>query len=372
MKGRGNFAINFNRPEDPRADLIRASGRGGITLVLGAGISVARRLPNWNSLAQDLWREAFPRRKSPWDAAAEAKSPREVPQFLPIVFELAYAELGAQKFLEALREKLYQNARFPVKDRKFSKSHETLAVLARLIVQEFRLGRDRRVDSIITFNADDLFEQAAFALVGEASWKPGREVVRAVARATHSALRGDRFRPVPVYHIHGFLPSNVVSNYGGRSDGQGRAFTDSFNHMLVFTDAQYWSTSATALAFANRVMLSALSETRCVFIGLSMTDINLLRWLALRTLERNRDLSELRGFGQGRPATALQVQNQERMFNRHFWIRPASDDPTGFLTEFLEVRGIRSVELKNWTGLEFQRLIQKCFPKRAKRIRPKK
>ena len=370
MRGRKNFAINFNRPEDPRADLIRASSRGGITLVLGAGISVARGLPNWNSLAQDLWRKAFGRRKSPWDTAAEAKSPREVPQFLPIVFELAYEKLGAERFLAALRTKLYQKARFPIKDRKFSRSHESLAVLARLIVQEFRRGRERRIDSVITLNADDMFEQAAFALVGGASWKLGEEVVRVVARPTHSALRGDRFRPIPVYHIHGFLPSNIASNYGARSGRSGMTFADSFDHMLVFTDAQYWSTSATALAFANRVMLSALSETRCVFIGLSMTDINLLRWLALRTLERDRDVREVRSLT-GSPAV-IQVKWMKRMFDRHFWIRPASDDPTGFLSEFLAVRGIQSVELKNWTGVEFQRLIQKCFPKRAKRIRPKK
>jgi hypothetical protein len=119
-------------------------------------------------------------------------------------------------------------------------------------------------------------------------------------------------------------------------------------------------------------MLSALSETRCLFIGLSMTDINLLRWLALRTLERDRDVSEVQRLGRAGRRTGIQVEIVRRMFNRHFWIRPASDDPTGFLSEFLAVRGIRSVELTNWTGVEFQRLIQKCFPKRAKRIRPRK
>jgi hypothetical protein len=339
-----------------------------MTLVLGAGISVARGLPNWNSLAQDLWCTAFGRRRSPWDTAAEAKSPREVPQFLPIVFELAYEKLGAERFMKVLRAKLYQNARFPIKDRKFSKSHETLAVLARLIVQEFQRRRDRRVDSIVTLNADDLLEQAAFALVGGVSWKLGEEVVRVVARPTHSALRGDGFQPIRVYHIHGFLPSNIASNYGLRHGMAGMTFANAFNHMLVFTDAQYWSTSATALAFANRVMLSALSESRCVFIGLSMTDINLLRWLALRTLDRDRDMSEVRRLGQ----RGAQIQSMTRMFNRHFWIRPPSDDPTGFLSEFLAARGIRSVEIKNWTGVEFQRLIQKCFPKRAKRIPKKK
>src|SRR5204863_4742116 len=110
-----------------------------------------------------------------------------------------------------------------------------------------------------------------------------------VTRPTHFAVRDESARPIPVYHIHGFLPSNIASNYGGPP---GRTFSTLYDHMLVFTDAQYWSTSATALAFANRVMLSALSESQCLFIGLSMTDINLLRWLALRTLERDRDLAE--------------------------------------------------------------------------------
>lgn len=340
--------------EDARTELIRASHRGGMTLVVGAGISMARGLPSWDALGQDLWREAFGRRRSPWNTASGKKSPREVPQFLPIVFELAHERLGAEAFLQILRQKLYQNARFPFRDPQFPKSPESLAVLARLIVQEFKRGRDRRIDAIVTLNADDLLEQAAFALVGGASFKLGREVVRVVARPTHSPVRGDKFQPIRVYHIHGFLPSNIRTNYGAK---EGLCFADAFNHMLVFTDAQYWSTSATALAFANRVMLSVLSESRCVFIGLSMTDINLLRWLALRTLERDRDVNEVKRLGKG----AIQAGIIERMFSRHFWIRPKTDDPTGFLSEFLAIRGIHSVEIKSWAGSYFQRLIEMCF-----------
>jgi hypothetical protein len=87
----------------PAKDLIRASRLGGITLVLGSGISVSRGLPDWNSLAQDLWRVAFGRRRSPWQTTTEGKSPLEVAQFLPIVFELAQEKLGKEKFLKAQR-----------------------------------------------------------------------------------------------------------------------------------------------------------------------------------------------------------------------------------------------------------------------------
>jgi hypothetical protein len=333
-------------------ELIRVSQVGGITLVLGSGISVSSGLPNWNSLAQDMWRAAYGRRRSPWRRLSKGMSPRDVPQFLPIVFELVRHELGEEQFLKALSTNLYRNARLPTRDGRFLESDETLAVLARLVVQEFKRQGNRRIERIVTLNADDLLEQAVSALV------PDRyDVIWPVARPTSSAFR--RPGSIPIYHIHGYLPSE--GDYSG--------------YMLVFTDSQYWSTSATALAFANRVMLSALNETRCVFIGLSMIDINLLRWLALRALEWNRDVeeeerlaSELQLAAAGPiKTTAAVVRAKSRaavysqVFSQHFWIRPASSDPTGFLSEFLALRGIHSVELTDWTGPHFQRLMRKCF-----------
>jgi NAD-dependent SIR2 family protein deacetylase len=333
-------------------DLIRASRLGGITLVLGSGISVSRGLPDWNSLAQDLWRVAFGRRRSPWQTTTEGKSPLEVAQFLPIVFELAQEKLGKEKFLKALRINLYRNARPPSEDRRFSESHETLAVLARLVVQEFRRKGNRRIERIITLNADNLLEQAVFALVPRDFHGVKMPVLRPVPSPSWLAGRSARWPSIPVYHIHGYVPSEELPR-------------DDSDYMLVFTDAQYWSTSATALAFANRVMLSALSESQCVFIGLSMTDINLLRWLALRTLEWNRDLEEAQRLSKQvvaeEMAVALRALRIRQWFSQHFWIRPRSDDPTGFLSKFLALRGIHSVELKNWTGPHFQRLMQECF-----------
>jgi SIR2-like domain len=340
--------------------LHRASQRGGITLILGSGISVSRKLPDWNSLAKDLWREAFGGRRSPWQAK-RGKRPLEVPQFLPIVFELVQEKLGEEQFLESLRKNLYRNARPPIKDRRFSKSHQTLAVLARLVVQEFKRGRNSRIERIVTLNADDMLEQAVAALVPPKIGQPETFVIS--IRDRPSRLTSDivwdgwggwrPWRSISIYHIHGFLPSD-------------RRYAES-DYMLVFTDAQYWSTSATAFAFANHVMLSALSESQCVFIGLSMTDVNLLRWLAFRTLEFERDVKEAQLLNLQENVAddaQLRVFSIEGYFSQHFWIRPRSDDPTGFLSEFLEKRGITPVDLKNWTGPHFQRLIQKCFPMR--------
>jgi hypothetical protein len=322
-----------------RVQLIGAARRGGITLVLGSGISVSCGIPNWEKLAKAMWQVAFADEISPWQTGT---SPGEVPQFLPIVFELVYRSLGQEKFITELKERLYVDCTYPA-DRvsQLRRSNQSLAVLARLLVQEHARGSRRRIDAVITLNADDLLEQAV-RIAGTSHAE--QEVVRTVSRSTHSFMGGPFRRPLPVYHVHGFLPAGS-GRYGRFSD-----------HMLVFTDEQYWSVSASGGSFANRIMLSALGESRCIFIGLSMTDVNLLRWLGSHGLEKDHDVIA----ASGNPG--LQSMMSRDMFGRHFWVRPASDDPSGFLSRFLEIRGVHSVKIKAWGGRSFRNLMEACFP----------
>ena len=60
----------------------------------------------------------------------------------------------------------------------------------------------------------------------------------------------------------------------------------------MFTDEQYWRAVGSPGRFASRVFAEALSG-RCVFIGLSMTDLNIIRWLALDAIERTDDFRQL-------------------------------------------------------------------------------
>ena len=79
-----------------------------------------------------------------------------------------------------------------------------------------------------------------------------------------------------------------------------------------------------------------------------MTDINLLRWLALRTIERDRDLQV------AVRQTCIQEQIIRSVFQRHSWIRLPSDDPADFVSEFLSlVHGVESVAIDGWIGASF-------------------
>ena len=477
MRGPGR-----GRQRSPRDQLIRATRRGGVTLVLGAGISMPRGIPDWNTLAKRIWQNVFKDKPDPWSQDKLGSSPQELPQFLPIIFELAYQRLGESHFLEILKEHLYAQAKCPLQDPSFARSKESLAVLGRLLVAEHKRGAGRRITSVVTLNADDFIEQAVRRVCGAKDELRQTDVVGAINRSTHKLLVPAPKEPIPIYHVHGFLPSDLSHEDKGSK------------HILVFTDLQYWSTSATGSSFANRVVSSALSEGQCVFIGVSMRDINLLRWLALRTLDRERDqidfsqqtllrsihsetqnqlfelrerlikvqhslqdplLSRVRSIDKAfevaemseaadpflgaasigellnltndiqeslevrssvpsrssetkpshrRQATLgperllrqitqlttnqarelLELLNSIRAiivdpmgsasrsldtnFRRHFWIRPSSIDLSGFLSELLsELRGVRSVEIDDWRGNSFAKLIRSCFPKKFKK-----
>ena len=332
--------------------------RGGSVLVLGSGVSRSRGLPMWDELARRLWDSAFPERSSPWDEYSGNRSPRDVPQFLPIVFELALRHMGQARFTRGLRAALYESARFPAYDPNFAHSQESLAVIARLVGREFdRQGR-RRIDSIVTLNADDLLEQAISVCQPRKRKRWVGKLVRVYSRSIGRLQGPPGLIPIPIYHIHGFVPANRDGLYGlGPHGAWNSKYPRFFDHNLVFTDLQYWATTAAPHAFSNRVMTWCLNERRCLFIGLSMTDINVLRWLALLRQERDRDALEVmrfsdRGFLRERGLSAT----------THIWLRAEGDDPTGFLSEFFATRGVKAVTFKSWEGPHFSRLIERAFP----------
>ena len=205
---------------------------------------------------------------------------------------------------------------------------------------------------VVTFNADDLLEKAVLH-AWRAAGSPrrsalGRDPVKLIARPSQWP-QGSALGRIPVYHLHGFIPSDAKAKN-----------SRNYEHTLVFTDSQYWATTTSLLSLPNTLMGTALHDSTCLFVGLSMTDGNILRWLALRslefTMERERRLSHARG------ADREWVRHDiETPLRRHFWIRPDADDPSGLLSEFLAARGVLSVEIADWTGPQFGRLMASCF-----------
>lgn len=340
-----------------------------VTLVLGAGVSRSRGVPTWTQLTRALWSQSgldvpswledhsaelaevqeFARSRLGPDLASRLAVQRPHPlaeqmalELLERVFDERAKGSGEPGFAERLRRALYPNGSTKT-------GANTLSVLVRLLRDEQR-APCRRIARVVSFNADDHLEVEANGghspLEDPVLWPVVRESSH--LRFTHGA---HGLAPIPVYHPHGFLPRHPQHAYEEAADA------------LVFTDAQYWASVANPLSFANRVIVNALHDSICLFIGLSMFDVNLMRWLGLRyaaVCADQKSRFECQGNGNGDHQERL--RSQRAALERHFWVRLASDDPDRLVTAILKERGVSSVEIESW-GAPFENLLETCFPR---------
>lgn len=335
--------------EDIREDLVGACRAGNVTLVLGAGVSYGCGIPQWEVLARRLWEKRFRNQPWPLDPDTEATPTLDLPNFLPFVFEHVAADLTHAGFTDLLKEALYEKVKLPDEGEIGTATRlDTLSVLARKITRNL-LPDQHRIVRVITLNVDDMLEIAV-----EASWKhhdrPGDAPLQVVARPCHHNRQQDEGYSLPVFHVHGYVPFRRGRSQNTAPDA------------LVFTDAQYWGATANPLSFANRVVSNALHDSTCVFVGLSMTDINLLRWLGLRYCELVDDRRSQAEVAHGAPISPEVDEAIARSLTRHFWIRPEDGDGRmAFLSCSLKRRGVRSVPIVGWNSPDFDALMRRCF-----------
>ena len=331
------------KKDHARAALIATARRSRITLVLGAGVSRGAGVPTWSELVTTLWREVF---------GVRALPPVEwVPLAYPQALELLARELGDAGFEKSLRGALY--ARFKRSSRAALRtSTSSLASVTRALLRDHGSATPR-IARVVSFNVDDLLEQSLGSLAGSAL------VSKPIVRASQHP-RGDG-SAVSVYHLHGFLPQSPRARWHTHAADA-----------LVFTDAQYWASVAMPTSFPNRVMQFALHDSHCVFIGCSMTDLNVARWLSVHASEVAADKAS-QFAARPEPSRKATRTATQRALARHTWVRTRGTDREAdaagdFLSDWLATRGVQSVALPDWDALDA--LLREAFPdRRAARTR---
>ncbi len=242
---------------------------------------------------------------------------------------------GRSAFAKLLADAMYADVKGP--------KGSTLSALVETLARD-QARPERHVTRVITFNADDLLERAANAK-GRSKSAP---VLWPISRESAHIRRERGFGgrpPIPVYHVHGFLP------------GEPRSYPDAPD-CLVFTDEQYWATVASPSSFPNRVLLEALHDSHCVFVGLSMTDVNLARWLGVR---RHLFVADKERQWNGEDPEKRR-RSLDRALRRHTFVRTASAPGTAraadeaFVSRWLAARGVETQEMRGW-GAPFRELL---------------
>jgi len=271
----------------------------------------------------------------------------------------------AELFAQVLRKLLYRGQ--PRRYTLDTHATDTLSLVAQAVRQSALASlQQRRITQVITFNVDDVLEQVVNGKRGPTFRQ--KPLVWPVTRSNDVGYLADR-KSIGIYHIHGFVPRSPAQYPFYSWDG-GSMISDPDLPVesLVFTDEQYWQTVGNQGSLASRVVLQALSGS-CVFIGLSMTDINILRWLSQNASEAKADYQRM---------ASRWIDTDEVVFNareelhRHYWItekidgdlngrQSSSDLSAELLKDVLERRGVSSIEIPSWSSKAFHDWWKRCF-----------
>ncbi len=214
-----------------------------LVLVLGAGVSMGFGLPNWDTLLQKLMITTIEKEQNVSTVLSKlftsifSPSPLIAGRYLQ-----KYYEDKRLSFENAVREVLYENI-------EIERQSELMDEIVSLCVAP---GKSPNLDSIISYNFDDILEQR-LSKIG--------------VQVPHKPIFGIGMKPdgqLPIYHVHGYL-----QQLGNLTEQNQITFGESIYHKQ-YIDIYSWN---------NIVQINKFRDSNCLFIGSSLTDPNIRRLL---------------------------------------------------------------------------------------------
>jgi len=231
-----------------------------LVLVLGAGVSMNQGIPSWNTLLQKL---IIANITSSADEEKKAKSaliakvisevfspnPLISARYLSSIFKKESKD-DPLAFTKAVRNVLYEDLD-PELETDLIKEIRQFCVA---------VGKSPNLDSVITYNYDDLVESSLERLDFKV---PFRSVYKTGINPNQGELA--------IYHVHGFLP---------------RLGDLDFSNQVTLSEDRYHQQYNDVYSWNNLVQINKFKDANCLFIGVSFTDPNLRRLLDIAYLQR--------------------------------------------------------------------------------------
>lgn len=330
--------------------LATAAGGQGWALCIGAGTSLPV-FPDWNRLVRRLFdrispagaerlEESLGRLFSP-DALIQAASiiNDDSPGFAEILAEELYRDLLSEispADHELVLRALHVSRPGDMSVAKWTRFLELLhglwdgrmSALAIAPLVSEALGTQRSPAAILSFNAEPLL----FAVINAHQACAAKGDERGAPQRLDRIVRGISNRSVdriPYVFCHGMLPipGTDLTAHGGAPD------------TLVFSESAYLQLAARVYSWQATSFLEACAARRVVFIGLSLTDSNMRRWLSW---VHDGRLAEIESIGKGR---AISTQ--------HYWLNldPGDAELRSWIEASVAHLGVRLIWLNSWDAV---------------------
>ncbi len=222
-----------------------------LVFILGAGVSMSFRLPSWDTLLQKLMVTIIAKEKNTSSVLSKIftklfnPSPLIAGRYLQKHFE-SNDSVFESEVRKVLYEEIVRTTSSPLMDE-----------IVRFCIAP---GKSPNLNSIITYNFDDILEQS---------------ILKSSLDLPFKSIYGQGIDvdagELPIYHVHGYLPQN-----GNLSEANQITFGESIYHKQ-YTNIYSWN---------NIVQINKFRDYNCLFIGTSITDPNTRRLLDIANQQR--------------------------------------------------------------------------------------
>lgn len=206
--------------------------------------------------------------------------------------------------------------------------NSSLVQIGQALIQAAKSGRGP--SSILTFNADTFLETYIDLTLrrdhylGPGPYGHPKYYFMQVTRPSNT--QGDK---IPIVHCHGCVAPRWSANKTPR-DSRDR---------LVFLEQEYLAMASASGSWGQISFLHQAQTTKMMFVGMSMSDSNVRRWMSASELEHDKDRHIFSYKSRSNPD--------------HIWLKPEPKDEVGrdLFLYALRHLGIRPAWMLSWEHL---------------------
>ena len=141
-----------------------------------------------------------------------------------------------------------------------------------------------------------------------------------------------REKKIPILHLHGAIYPQIPVDRKIKNDSRDN---------LIFAESSYSKAAATMSGWAQNVFSYTATNSKMIFLGLSMSDPNIRKWLNWSTENINNQLDSFKG-------------DDNNKIIKHIWIqpKPINESTQKFLENSLIHLGTKPGWINSWQDVE--------------------